>query len=336
MSGLGYILNNSPFYLPIYVIFCLSGFYCYIFSVAHASSELEDSGNILLDGSATKYEPQINITQYPLPEAIQPMSNITIYANVTDIFGEIQNATLSYSFYPNGLSRVSSMDLFYGNRSNGIFYGIIPAQNNSQEITAKYKVQLEDDLGYSAISEGEFSIPGKVKVEENNVEIKNQVKSNTTDSEKQEVTVTAYVTAFDSNATIENVTLYYTTNYPEEDEEDEEPANFTSSAMNINSSADLPDFPYEEEPSTIAYEATIGPFEYSDDLRYYLVAYDDLSRRDSSENKTYEVDPNEQEESSKEPSTGKDFLNAIDLTANIEDIDVNNLTTTLEFQLRFI
>jgi hypothetical protein len=265
MSRLSYILANSPFYPPIYIFICLLGFYCYSFSVTHASSEVEDSENILLDGSAKRYEPSINITQYPLPEAIEPTSNITIYANITDTFGEIQNAILFYSFYPNGLSGVSAMDLFYGNRSNGIFYGIIPAQNNSQEITAKYNVKLEDDLGYSANSQNEFSIPGKVKVEDN---VEDQVKSNTTDSEKQDVIVTAYVTTFDPNATIENVTLYYTNEYSEEDEE---PVNFIASEMNLNSSAELPDVTYEEEASTSAYETTIGPFDYYEDIRFYVV-----------------------------------------------------------------
>lgn len=91
---------------------------------------------------------------YP-PGRVPPNTNVTINANVTDKFGMIKNATLSYS-NDYGLNWVNlPMNLSWGIPSNGTFSSTIPSQ--PQNTTTIYKLSIKDDLNYSYSHIGNYS-----------------------------------------------------------------------------------------------------------------------------------------------------------------------------------
>ena len=170
-------------------------------------------GNFSLSAySSEKYSPTVQVT-YP-PTRVPPNTNVTINANVTDKFGMIKNATLSYS-NDYGLNWVNlPMNLSWGNRSNGTYSSIIPSQ--PQNTTTIYKLAIKDDLNYSYSHIGNYSnyeLKEDVKPPViSSVVLKNDISSmktipKVTVSPGQNASVYANIT--DDLSGVKNVTLIY-------------------------------------------------------------------------------------------------------------------------------
>jgi len=166
--------------------------------------------------ASEKYSPTVQAT-YPSAR-IQPNTNVTISANVTDKFGTIRNATLSYSV-DYGLNWVDlPMNLTWGDRSNGTYSGVIPSQPENS--TTKYRLSIMDDLGYSYTHSGNYSnydLKEDVKPPViSSVFVKNNINPSTvsraTVSPGQNASVQANVT--DDLSGVKNVSLIYSTMTP--------------------------------------------------------------------------------------------------------------------------
>lgn len=101
------------------------------------------------------YSPEvINVIRYPKYPTVN--SEIRIYANIVDKYGQIENSTLSFSFDEINYSNQIPMKLVNGTPSNGTYLGIIkPSSKNSENSTLHYKIYIGDNLGYQFNSEYE-------------------------------------------------------------------------------------------------------------------------------------------------------------------------------------
>ena len=255
-----------------------------------------------------------------------------VYVKVVDIFGEIRNATLSYFMDDENKSNILQMDLFYGNRSNGVFYGSIPSLNNTYWTDVSYMIVLEDDLGYSKTYEGSFQVDGKVTI--NELRINNQSEVETIEPNKT-VSVQADLTTF--NTALENVTLYYTTDY---DFISEEPVYFTSLTMNHTSEEEISDVVADEDEENSGglmetYEGKMGPFLEHNKVYYRAVAFDKQGREyeDYEGSVSIALQEDDQYDPTSQNRQERNHLNEIDVITDVEEINIQNLSAKIGFQI---
>lgn len=97
-----------------------------------------------------RYSPSIDALDR-IPNSPTPDTEVQIFANVTDKFATIRNATLFYSTDGGIKWQKVKMDLIYGTLADGVFSGIIPKQTVNTEVSVK--LYFEDNLGYSGFRE---------------------------------------------------------------------------------------------------------------------------------------------------------------------------------------
>ena len=116
----------SVLFFPFIIIICFLWSSC---SPAFSTIDRDIVGEE--DVKLQKYSPEVEYGHIPLKPTAE--SGTQIYAKFIDKYGEILNATLSYSIDEHSVDRQSlsnhtRMELIDGDYSNGTFLGIIPSQ----------------------------------------------------------------------------------------------------------------------------------------------------------------------------------------------------------------
>lgn len=158
--------------------------------------------------ATTDYYPEtysLDIPIHQFPHQPIPDSDVHVIADVIDNFGEIEDATLSYST-DNGKSwRALQMTLITGTRSNGTFLAIIPSQQLN--IFVEYRINFTDNLGYSGFSKGEYTVSKDIT---SPIFVGEKPGYFPQDPAPWE-SVTVRANLYDGGSGVKNVTLYYTT-----------------------------------------------------------------------------------------------------------------------------
>jgi hypothetical protein len=141
MSSILHIIKLVIFFLVI-IIFLSS-------ITTNAYVETSDTRDI----NTEKYEPTLRIKLVPQNPGIN--SSVNVYANYLDLYGKRTNATLFYNTSNNSWDN-QTLRLINGVQTNGTYLGIIPKQKAGSEV--KFKVNIEDDLGYSGMREGNYTV----------------------------------------------------------------------------------------------------------------------------------------------------------------------------------
>ena len=93
-----------------------------------------------------------NVALVGIADIVSPDSAVRIIANVTDIFGKIDNVVLKYSIDYDGDSYMEDeipMQLVWGNQSQGSYLATIPPIIG-YNATVDYLINVTDDLGYTS------------------------------------------------------------------------------------------------------------------------------------------------------------------------------------------
>ncbi len=200
------------------------------------------------------YEPEISA--YNFPHYPPPDHDAHVVAKVIDKFGEIINATLSYSIDEARTWYNIDMKLVHGTLSNGTFLGIIPGYQESTLV--KYKVYVEDQLGYFAFSNGEYAVSKDVTGP-----YSGDGSSFSPNNPASWESVTISSRLYDGGSGIKNVTVYYIAG---------ESSRYTPVAM----------YPvFKDESGNITgdkwqaqYRGFIPPFPEGTVVRFYVESYD--------------------------------------------------------------
>jgi hypothetical protein len=303
----------------------------------------EDWSAINLD----KYEPKIVNIEID-PDPANPQSNIDVFAHVKDEFGEIANASLSYSLEGQNTTKNLPMELYYGNLSYGIFHSEIPALNNTHETTINAEVFFEDNLGYNTSygsdnTETEITVYSRVNV---------GTATNTTNFEPNKTTtITIPLQTF--GAEIQNVTLYYTT-----DNEEWQDSNLTGKNLvtEFNWSSVLMnpveldetdrkdlleyDLTYNYETSNYTYNAEIKPLSLDSGVSYWIEVYDKEGNYYEYPYIEYlaneleiEDDPYSGLDFEEDSITSRSYSNKVFIKGEVAGIETKNFSTNLKFQM---
>ena len=108
------------------------------------------------------YQPRIlDVEMYPSSCCIPPDSDVKIYAHLKDIYANLRNATLVYSYGTEETEEKydSKMDLINGTPADGTYLGIIPSNEHIRNNTRVfYELQFEDTLNYTNTYQDDYVI----------------------------------------------------------------------------------------------------------------------------------------------------------------------------------
>jgi hypothetical protein len=110
------------------------------------------------------YRPVIEYSQFP-KDPIPIESDVKVYAQILDFYGEVNRSSLAYSceldgFGKNGTVHIVDMKLINGSLSNGTFVGVIPPMFNEcgPEMRVNYALNIEDNLNYRSKVNDSYTI----------------------------------------------------------------------------------------------------------------------------------------------------------------------------------
>jgi hypothetical protein len=245
-----------------------------------------------------KYSPKVVIVPLGRP-FLYSSENADIYANVTDKYGDIdkEKAVLMYSVNDSKWQS-TKMDLIDGTLSNGYYYGTIPAQG--QNSTVKYKLQFQDNLNYSYISD-EYKYNVSELTNDQSPEIDPSTSKDTYYSD-QSVIVKADVS--DGSGTgIKNVTLNYSIGSNSENK---------TTNMNLYTKA-----------GSGRYLALIPPTNESNftTVNYYVTAFDNLGNKGQGSGNYNTTKMN------------RIFSNKINTSMSVDELDSRNLNSKIKISI---